>query len=572
MMIKALYDLALRENLLLDPDYETHRVDLRLRITPEGAFHSFVQESEGRVVFSSSVPRLPAKRPGGAVKPGYFFDNPSYVLGHDDKHGPKRLETFRSQVRQVAALNPKDPELAAFLRFLEDPRELSRAIASRPEWTGSEWIGTTVLFESDSAAFVHESKLVRRQWAALRQPVSQKKPQQCCQTGVMVEPVDLHPAVKMPGTKGSTLVCHNEPATCLPGVEQGLNAPMSRAIAEGYTTALNWLLERTPERRHRGGISLGDGHVLVFWTKEPHPLEAETLRLFEPHHLAAFPWKTGQVGTDDATPHYGTTTIVPYYGAVLSTNRGRIVVRSWIDTTVESVCRSLDSYVEALQLDGVATPSIRTLLWAAQEESPSTARALLLSALTAAPFPADLLNKTLASIYYTPRGGDAQRKAHMRGLGVRCALLKAILSRLSQGAVEVSVSLDENCVAVPYVLGCALSVMEDQQYVAHERRVGTNIVDNFLRSASTSPACVLGNMLALSHHHAAKILRRGGGQYHEILKLRLLEKLPATPLPVAWSSSDQAHFMLGYYHQREALFRQRELRRAARLAAEQEDN
>ena len=78
--------------------------------------------------------------------------------------------------------------------------------------------------------------------------------------------------------------------------------------------------------------------------------------------------------------------------------------------------------------------------------------------------------------------------------------------------------------------------MEQQQYVAHERRVNSNIVDNFLQSAATSPARVFGHMLALSQTHAAKILRRGGGQYREILKNRLLDKLPAAPLPVAWST------------------------------------
>jgi CRISPR-associated protein Csd1 len=543
-VIRALYELALRENLLKDPDFEPHRVDLRLRITPEGDFHSFIQESEGRRVLVSAVPRLPTSRTGGAVRPGYFFDNPSYVLGHDAKgNGPERLESFRSQVIELAQLHPQDPELQAFLRFLNDPKAIRRAIASRAEWTGSEWIGITVLLDPDATSFLHESKLVRGQWATLRGRASGQKLQRCLITGALVEPVDGHAFVKMPGTKGAVLVSFNEPASCLSGVKKGLNAPMSRAAAEGYATALNWLLERTPERRHRGGISLGDGHVLVFWTKDPHPLEAVTLALFDPQRLVTLPWRTGESGAE-GVPYYGATTVVPYYGAILSTRKTRIVVRSWIDTTVDDVCRNLDRYVEALHLDGVPTPSISTLLWAAQDDSPDMARALFLAAIRGTPFPAQLLDKTLHAVF---------RKDGHKGLGVRCALLKAVLSRLKD-ALEVPVALDETCTAVPYLCGRGTAVMEQQQYVAHRRRVNSNIIDNFLRSASTSPARVFGDMLALSQTHAAKILKRGGGQFHEILKNRILEMLPAAPLPVAWSKNDQTLFLIGYHHQREALF------------------
>ena len=174
-MIKALYELALRENLLKDPDFEPHRVDLRLRITPEGAFHSFVQESEGRKVLVSAVPRLPTSRTGGSVRPGYLFDNPSYVLGHDAKgNGPERIEAFRAQVSDLARLNPQDPELRAFLKFLNDPKAIKSAIASRAEWTGSEsdWHDGAV---GARRVRVHSRRhSVRAQWTAMRsQPTGQ---------------------------------------------------------------------------------------------------------------------------------------------------------------------------------------------------------------------------------------------------------------------------------------------------------------------------------------------------------------------------------------------------------------
>jgi hypothetical protein len=57
MMLRALHELAEREGLLDDPDFERHRVDLRIRVASDGALLAVEQVSDGRNVLVSAVPR-----------------------------------------------------------------------------------------------------------------------------------------------------------------------------------------------------------------------------------------------------------------------------------------------------------------------------------------------------------------------------------------------------------------------------------------------------------------------------------------------------------------------------------
>src|ERR1700722_12454390 len=100
MMLRALYELAMREGLLDDPDTERHRVDLRIRLALDGALVAVEQVSDGRDVLTSAVPRLP-KRSGLAVRPGLLFDVSGYALGAG-KDAANRAMAFRQLTEQVA--------------------------------------------------------------------------------------------------------------------------------------------------------------------------------------------------------------------------------------------------------------------------------------------------------------------------------------------------------------------------------------------------------------------------------------------------------------------------------------
>jgi CRISPR-associated protein Csd1 len=538
MMLRALHDLAEREGLLDDPDFERHRVDLRIRVARDGALLAVEQVSDGKDVLVSAVPRLP-KRSGLAVRPGLLFDLAAYVLGAG-KDADRRAAVFRELTQRVAEVTG-DPGARAVALFVESQDAVRRALSRRPDWTGGEWVAFTV--EGDGAGFVHERPAVRAYWnAQRRQAAGGAAPLRCLVTGELAEPVRLHGSVRMPGTKGAVLVSFNEDSSRLPGVEQGANAPVSRAAAEGYVTALNWLLERVGERRHRQAVPLGDGTLLVYWTREAHPiLEAMAGLLDEVAELVTAPWRAGTPRRDiDGTA---------FYAAVLATNRTRVIVRDWIDTTVTALCTGLEAYAADLRLDAEAAdvPTIGALLRAAGDPPPGTGARILRAALRGGVFPRDLLAGALRALYVS-----RDRVA----LRTRCALIKAILVRLPRhgGAMEVTVSLDENKVDIPYLLGRLFAVLEQLQWAAHGTTVSATLRDRYFRGAACTPAMVLPRLLELSVHHAAKVARRGRGTFLEMVKIGILNALPAERFPRTMSLEDQGLFAIGYYHQRQRLF------------------
>jgi CRISPR-associated protein Csd1 len=321
---------------------------------------------------------------------------------------------------------------------------------------------------------------------------------------------------------------------------------VSRAAAEGYVTALNWLLERDGDRRHRQAVPLGDGTVLVYWTREPHPVvDAVPQLLDEVAELVAAPWRTGR-------PQRGVESTA-FYAAVLGTNRTRVVVRDWIETAVADLCASLDAYAEDLRLDEEAAPvpTIGALLRASGDAAPGMGARLFRAAIRGGPFPRELLATTLRALYVSK-----DRVA----LRARCALIKAVLVRLprSGNRVEVPVSLDEKKTDIPYLLGRLFAVLEQMQWAAHGATVSASVRDRYHRAAASAPAMVFPRLLDLSVHHATKIARRGRGSYLEIAKTAIVDALPPERFPRTLSLEDQGLFAIGYYHQRRRLFQRAE--------------
>jgi CRISPR-associated protein Csd1 len=296
------------------------------------------------------------------------------------------------------------------------------------------------------------------------------------------------------------------------------------------------------DRRHRQAVPLGDGTVLVYWTRDAHPvLDAVPALLDEVAELVSTPWRTG-------TPPQAVEGTA-FYAAVLGTNRTRIVVHDWIETTVTKLCASLDAYAADLRLDDHAAPvpSIGALLRAAGEPPPAMGARIFRAAIQGTPFPRELLAEALRALYVS------NDRVPLR---TRCALIKAVLVRLPRGggSLEVPMSLDEKKADVPYLLGRLFAVLEQMQWAAHGATVNATVRDRYHRAAASTPGMVFPRLLNLSVHHAAKIERRGRGRYLEIVKAGIVDVLPALPFPQTMNLSDQGLFVVGYYHQRQRLF------------------
>jgi CRISPR-associated protein Csd1 len=567
MMLQALYSLAREHGWLEDPDYEEHAVHYLLRVDAGGRPLALVPtiDEQGRGK-SLRIPRLPRRTSG--VSAGFFVDNARYILGLGDpeKEKPERLKqcmaAFQEHVVRLERATG-DEGARAVLRFLEArERWLPQVLAWRPreEWGGDEYIA--FIYAPDEVRCVHERELVRDWWRAERAREEQGGEAarvRCLVTGELAPPARLHPAVKnVPGgqSSGTSLVSFNEEAFRSHGLEQGANAPVSRAAAEGYTTALNWLLARAEGRRYRRGVALGNGAVTVFWTRAETGFEDVLASLFEAPdvqravELARSPLRGLEPADVDTTPFYAVT---------LSGNNARLVVRDWLEATVGDIKHNVRRYFADLRLAGDLDQPLPLWMLLKAVDPPGRAELppllgtrLLSAALRGHPFPRELLATTLQRLRVPPREGEPLWLSR-----ARISLVKATLSRLPRSglpSLEVSMSLDEKNTAIPYLLGRLFAVLERLQYVA-QGQTNTTLRDRYFGSAMAHPAIVFPQLLRLSNHHASKADDKG--RWLEQLKDEICAGLPARTFPTTLGLEAQGLFAVGYYHQRHRFFEKR---------------
>ena len=555
MMLQALCELAVREGLVEDSSVESRRVDFILRIDATGRLLAVVptHDEDGRAK-DFVMPRLPRRTV--KVSAALVADNATYVLGIDKggaggaTRAARCADAFRDEL-EALSVESSDAGLNALRAFIR-VREKSRAEVflrrAQPEWTGSEWLAFQL--EGDEG-LIHErpsvSKLLRLR---SKQEGAGAQIGQCLVTGRTAPLARLHPVVKgIPGaqTAGASVVSFNNECFRSHGLKKGQNAPIGIDSANAYTASLNWLLAPHASRRHRYGVDVPGG-VLVFWTRRKDPTPDAIASLFDPS-----PDQVRQLAESFFTGLApGQLDAEPFYAVTLSAH-SRVIVRDWLETTTGEIKNELRAFWSDLDLEGPIAPRPLWKMLANLEDrgghglSPHVASGLMMAAFRGTPFPRELLGAALRRLRLPT--GPHDREA----LRDRCSIVKALLNRQfrSSNRKEVSVSLDESCRETPYLLGRLFAVLERLQGAALGD-VNASIRDRFFGSASATPALIFPRLLKLSVHHAAKAERSG---WLEKIKSEIVDCLPAQKFPLTLPLEDQGLFAIGYYHQRQSLWR-----------------
>lgn len=119
-------------------------------------------------------------------------------------------------------------------------------------------------------------------------------------------------------------------------------------------------------------------------------------------------------------------------------------------------------------------------------------------------------------------------------------------------------SWDENEKRVPYLLGGLFAVMEKAQLDALGK-ISSTIRDRFYGAASATPKSVFPRLLRLAQHHISK------AEYGHLSDRRigqLIEKINEldgkNEFPAHLTLEEQGLFAIGYYQQRNLLWRKKE--------------
>lgn len=598
MILQALYDLAQRESLMEEPDFEPKPVAWLVRLSDKGELLGIVgthvtEPGKGKkpakeIAKAFSIPRQPTGRSGTKAPASFFVDNAKYVFGlptkdkkFSAKEGQEKAALFREQIAECAT-RTRDQGADAVLRFLEDVAE-ERVKVTLDEKRNSNDLFAFVV-SPDTDQLVHQRDGIRDFWKQKRGTVnSEQVPSSICLvSGKQTQTSHLFPLIRrVPGgtTSGVALVSFNKDAFKSYGWEANANAPISRNAAESCATALNRLLHsaypaqpgRTLPRRN---LQLSADTVVCFWSPKSDSdfcsafaglLEANPDEVKELYRSL---WRGKLADIDDPSAFYALT---------LSGTQGRAIVRDWFESTVAVVARNLASHFQELDIvrnaplpKGRDLPpqfALGTLLEALapngkrEDIPPPLAAAMVQAALHGTQYPLSILQR---AIERTRAEIGRDEWADMNRRDARAAIIKAVLNRRRRFLSaphyqEVLPAMDPINNSQGYILGRLLAVLERLQQEAIGD-VNASVVDRYFSGASASPKSVYVRLLKNARHHVSK-LKGEGEKYGLALRLdKIIDDVADcfdpkhNGFPSHLDLEQQGLFILGYHQMRKWLW------------------
>lgn len=505
-----------------------------------------------------------------------LWDNATFVLGLG-KNGKKKLASFVSTIEDRLD-DLRDPAVNAVLKFLRDGQRDSATfspITAHPEYGGEIAEGRALLtFQllADTHRFVFLRPAIK---ARVSEGIEPSEPVGTCMvTGTEKQPIELcHLVIKnlFGAQKDPNLVSFNLPAFNSFGKDQSANAPVSKAAAFAYTTALNHLTARDSNQK----LQLGDA-TAVFWSKQQTEFEEKINDFFS------------EPPKDD--PDRGTRAVKSLFKAVetgafvrgegestffvlgMTPFGPRISVRFWIVETVSGMAGKICRHFEDTRIVHGSgerdTLSLFRLLisTAALGKSenivPNLSGDMMRAVLGGLPYPVSLLQAAIRRIRAEQSKKDKQTGKPLPNVSYpRAALIKACLNRSThfnnpKQEEELHVSLDKTNTNIGYRLGRLFAALEKIQIRKFTQNGGkepnSTIRDRYYGSASGTPVAVFGTLIRLSKHHLSDIENVGERINFEKLLGEIVSGF--NDFPAHLGLDDQGRFAIGYYHQIQEFF------------------
>lgn len=549
-------------------------VQLRDTRTPQG---------KKKVAQSFRVPQ--GVKRASNIAANLLWDTLEYVLGVDTKGKPERVAeqhaAFVQRIAQLPATAQADTGIQAVRRFLEheDWAQQLEKLQSLPDWAELQETNPVLSFRlhGDLNLVCQRPAVVQ---AALNVPTDADARQAMCLVTGEFAPVErLHASIKGvwgAQTAGANIVSFNARAFESYGKteRQGENAPVSKAAAFAYTTALNHLLRKDSSQR----IQVGDSST-VFWADQDSEFESLGADVF------------GEPSKDD--PDRGTRAVHALLSAVqagkfvepednrfhilgLAPNAARISIRFYHCLPLPEMAQRITQHFKDLEMVrgpyDPEYPSLFRLLTAVSLQNkadniPPNLGGAIVDAIFAGPdvpYPALWLNAAVG------RCRAEQNVTYLRAAAIKACINRQIRRQIQSAAIsnqsaptstrlptppekEFLPMLDLDNTNPAYRLGRLFAALERIQEAAAggPGQLNATIRDRYYGAASSTPVAVFTTLLRLKNAHLKK-LTIGQSVNFEKLLTEILGTV--TDFPAHLSLPDQGRFALGYYHQRQAFF------------------
>lgn len=608
MLLQALndfYQRACRDGLLEEAAFTKKYVrwiiplDAEGNLEGSGLIENPDPKKDGRVF---SVPRSSRPKVAGGVAE-FLWDGLEAVFGlkqdpdavEPDTRKRERQDANRQAKhadfwRQIEAAwqKTRSPALEAVLKFhgrLTTTPEFLRwgmSAEAKAGETPTWWIKTATdkeeRYKADNFTFQVAGELLlnnetaRQSWRiafTLEREASEGSSDKglCLVTGqndVPISPSHLPKIAGVPGATptGATLISFDKDSFTSYGFGKSYNAPISMPAVEAYCNALNFLLSNNSHRLKIGNTAL------CFWAKESEEVSGIVANLFDKPTQRAIknfmgtPWRGDRDGA--VFDEYE-----QFYSVTLGGNSGRVVVRHWMQMTVQEAVDNFKAWFADLDIVpyGYARDS---------EDSPPLS--LFRLAVTTVREAKDLRADVPAQLYraalerHTPSLTVAKsildrlsKDLAKQGLMAlnnfsRFALLRLVINRNKKESDPMIEPVITDTDDAAYNCGRLLAIFDDLQMAAHDYKLeGAGVVERYYGSASSAPNSAFGILWRLHQHHLRKLGREGKQgkavrlkEKIEEIACRFKQTSPKQPpqFPRAFSLLEQGRFALGFYQQK----------------------
>jgi CRISPR-associated protein Csd1 len=373
------------------------------------------------------------------------------------------------------------------------------------------------------------------------------------------------------------------------GFNQSYNAPVSEAAAIAYCVALDWLIKKSDFHSkvsvRKDGKEIGI--VTCFWAKHTEEAGSIFARLLDRPQPAAVKkfLKTPWSGIEQEVAKKDQFNVVTLTG-----NSGRIVVKRWLQESLETAVKNLRQWFEDLDLEVPPRPEAKPKKGKpkaeAKEYNPLSVYWLSCATVREAK---DLKAETPASLYAAALEGTAPPISLIKPLldqlqskiltdenyrviwdQSRFALLKLIINRHHRSSNETTMQLESKLTTdtpdPAYNCGRLLSVFDNLQRTAHRAEAGgasklnTSLAERYFGAAASNPNGAFSLMWRLHMHHLKKIRQKGepGRKKAAAFQMSIRDicryfkastKDGSPQFPRVFTLVQQGRFALGYYQQ-----------------------
>lgn len=587
--LKRYYDILVEDGRSGIPcnDYCVAKVGFALVINTDGDLVDVVPLTEdndnNKTLLKELIVPEQAKRAVN-ICPNFMCDNSTYVLGIDNKGKPERTKEAHKSFKKLHEEmlgSTKGKSARAILSFLNkwncDNTDSHPALSDYIEEIKK---GANLVFRLDGQlGYLHQDPEIKEIWEAYCSNSQDSVIGQCLITGELAPIARLHPSIKRvkgAQSSGASLVSFNATSYESYGKTQSYNSPISTRAAFAYTTVLNHMLSGQRQK-----IQVGDT-TTVFWAESPDNIYTDlAAQLFNPSidresrdevsptqdskteelvRDVIYRAKTGnQIGDFDGKIDERTK----FHILGLAPNASRLSVRFFhSDSFGGFIQKTTQHYRDMGLVKDFENQPTNIPIWKLLSETvspksrdkdakPLLAGAVMRSIITGALYPASLYNEIIIRVKTDMDDKDSriQRINYIRASIIKAYLLRyARLHNNTELKEVLTVGLNEQTVNTEYLLGRLFAILEKAQQDANPG-INATIKDRYFASACATPGAVFPILLRLAQHHISK------SDYGHVIDKRLEPIMNGlTKFPAHLSLEQQGTFILGYYHQRVALY------------------